>query len=173
MSVLASGLALAAFAFLVHLVRWRVAPPKRTGRALIVTLVGAVFGGFAGLLVLAGVLPQLGELIPAGPVAWLHALLLALALCAAYVMTYPALEVESPTLVIVQAIARRGAEGIARRDLFEQLNDSVLLGPRVQDLLDEGLATCADGRYQPTAKGRTLARVFTLWRALLGASRGG
>ena len=100
-------------------------------------------------------------------------MLLALALAAAYVMTYPAIEVESPTLVMIEAITRRGAEGLPRELLFEQLNDAVLVAPRIRDLVAEGWAEEHDGRLQLTAPGRRLVRMFILWRRLLGAEQGG
>ena len=173
MAVLILGLALALFGFGLHLVRWRIARPPNSGKALVVTLVSGILGGAIVLALLSGISPELAALLPDGPLAMAHAVLLALALAAAYVMTYPAVEVESPTLVIVQAIARHGREGLARERLFEELDDSVLVAPRIQDLLDEELASRVDGRYRLTPKGRALARVFTLWRVVLGAPKGG
>jgi hypothetical protein len=173
MSVLIWGLALALFGFGLHLVRWRIARPPDSGRALVVTMVSGILGGAAVVALLSAIAPELAPLSPDGPLAMAHAILLALALAAAYVMTYPAVEVESPTLVIVQAIARHGDEGFSRARLFEELNDSVLVAPRIQDLLDEQLAERAEDRIRLTPKGRTLARVFTLWRAVLGAPKGG
>jgi hypothetical protein len=88
-------------------------------------------------------------------------------------MTYPAIEVESPTLVMIQAIARRGDEGLARATLFAQLNDEVLVAPRVRDLLSEGLAVERDGRLYLSAGGRRLVNLFFIWRRVLGAREGG
>ncbi len=173
MDVLVLGLGLAFFGFVLHLARWRIARPPSSGRALVVTLLSGIFGGLALLIALSWAAPGLAALLPDGPLALGHALLLALALAAAYVMTYPAIEVESPTLIIIQAIARPGAAGLARDRLFAELNDSVLVAPRIQDLLDEKLARREDGRYRLTEKGRALVRIFAVWRAILGASKGG
>ena len=173
MNVLVLGLGLALFGFVLHLARWRIARPPSSGRALVVTLLSGIFGGLALLIALSWAAPGLAALLPDGPLALGHALLLALALAAAYVMTYPAIEVESPTLTIIQAIARHGPEGLARDRLFVELNDSVLVAPRIQDLLDENLATREGGRYRLTGKGRTLARIFVTWRTILGAPKGG
>ena len=115
MAVLILGLALALFGFGLHLVRWRIARPPDSGKALVVTLVSGILGGAAVLTFLSMTSSDLALLLPDGPLAMAHAVLLALALAAAYVMTYPAVEVESPTLVIVQAIARHGADGLDRR----------------------------------------------------------
>ncbi len=169
------GLALALFAgaFLVHLVRWRIALPSATARALLVTFVFGILGGLVFVVLMARILPGLATLLPPEPFGTLQALLLSLAFAAGYVMTYPAIEVESPTLVMIQAIARRGDEGLARATLFAQLNDEVLVAPRVRDLLSEGLAVEREGRLHLSTRGRRLVNLFFIWRRLLGASAGG
>ena len=169
------GLALALFAgaFLLHLARWRMAPPVATTRALLVTFVFGILAGFVLVLGLASLLPGLADRLPADPFGLVQAVLLSLAFAAGYVMTYPAIEVESPTLVMIQAIARRGDTGLARATLFEQLNDEVLVAPRVRDLVREGLAIERDGRLHLSARGRRLATWFLVWRRVLGASEGG
>jgi hypothetical protein len=169
------GLALVLFAgaFLVHLVRWRIAPPSATARALLVTFVFGILGGLVFVVLMVRILPGLATLLPPEPFGTLQALLLSLAFAAGYVMTYPAIEVESPTLVMIQAIARRGDEGLARATLFAQLNDEVLVAPRVRDLLSEGLAVEREGRLHLSTRGRRLVNLFFIWRRLLGASAGG
>ncbi len=169
------GLALVLFAgaFLLHLIRWRIAPPSATARALLLTRVFGILGGLVLVLLMAWILPGLARLLPLDPFGILQAILLSLALAAGYVMTYPAIEVESPTLVMIQAIARRGDEGLARATLFEQLNDEVLVAPRVRDLLSEGLAVERDGRLHLSARGHRLVNLFFIWRRVLGAREGG
>ena len=169
------GLALTLFvlAFLVHLLRWRLARPRATARALVATFLGAILGGLALILAAAWFLPDLAARLPADAFGILEALLLALALAAGYVMTYPAIEVESPTLVMIRAIARRGPAGLDRAELFERLNDEVLVAPRVRDLLGEGLAEERSGRLYLSDGGRRLVNLFVLWRRLLGAREGG
>ena len=173
MPIVGLGLVLFAGAFLLHLIRWRLAPPGATTRALVATFVFGTLGGLALVLLLAGIVPGLTALLPPDPIAVLQALLLALALAAAYVMTYPAIEVESPTLVMIQAIARRGEEGLARTTLFAQLTDEVLVAPRVRDLLSDGLAVERGGRLYLSESGRKLVKLFVLWRRVLGAREGG
>ena len=173
MSVVGLGLLLVLAGFLLHWIRWRLAPPADSARVLVMSWLAGIFGGLLLILLLGWVESRVANLLPEGPLGIAHAVLLSLALAAAYVMTYPAIAVESPTLVIIQAISRRGAEGLPRKALFEQLNDSVLVAPRIRDLLDERLAVRDDGRIRPTSRGRLLARVFIGWRALLGAPKGG
>jgi len=169
------GLALVLFAgaFLLHLARWRLAPPAATTRALLYTFIFGILGGLLLVLAMAWVRPGLGVWLPASPDGVLQSLLLALAFAAGYVMSYPAIEVESPTLVMIQAIARRGDRGLARATLFEQLNDEVLVAPRVRDLVTEGLAVESQGRLRLSARGRRLVSAFAAWRRVLGAEDGG
>ena len=169
------GLALLLFAgaFLLHLLRWRIAPPSATAQALVLTFVLGILGGLALVMSLAWSLPGLAAWLPSDPFGVLQAAVLALALAAGYVMTYPAIEVESPTLVMIQAIARSGGEGLARATLFDQLNDEVLVAPRVRDLVSEGLAVEREGRLHLSERGRRLVRLFLFWRRVLGAREGG
>ena len=173
MPIVALAFVLFAGAFLAHLVRWRVACPSATARALILTFVFGILGGLVFILLLAQLLPGLGTLLPPEPFGILQAILLSLAFAAGYVMTYPAIEVESPTLVMIQAIARRGDEGLSRTTLFAQLNDEVLVAPRVRDLLSDGLAVEREGRLHISTRGRRLVNLFFIWRRVLGAREGG
>ncbi len=78
------GLALVLFAgaFLLHLIRWRIAPPSATARALLLTFVFGILGGLALVLLMAWFLPGLADLLPSDPFGVLQALLLSLALAA-------------------------------------------------------------------------------------------
>jgi hypothetical protein len=131
-------------------------------------LVAAAVTWFAGR-----VLPGAAVFVPPDAGEGLRALLLALALAAAWVMTYPAIEVESPTLVIVAAVAAAGPDGLAEAALRRALGDDALVRPRIRDLLDEGLAEARAGRLRLTARGAALARLFALWRRVLGLGTGG
>ena len=173
MPIVSLALALFAFAFLSHLVLWRVSRPAATARSLVLTFIVAILGGLALVFWAAAAQPALAAWLPASPGAVLLSSILALALSAGYVMTYPAIEVESPTLVMIQAIARRGDTGLARRVLFEQLDDRVLVAPRVRDLLSEGLAVERGGRLHLGPRGHRLVRLFLVWRRILGAGEGG
>jgi hypothetical protein len=173
MPIVSLALVLFAGAFFLHLARWRLAPPAATTRALLCTFIFGILGGLLLVLAVAWALPGLAARLPSQPFGVLQSLLLALAFAAGYVMSYPAIEVESPTLVMIQAIARRGARGLARATLFEQLNDDVLVAPRVRDLVTDGLAVETQGRLRLSEGGRRLVSAFALWRRVLGAEDGG
>lgn len=124
-------------------------------------------------LVLSRAIPAIAPLFPSGPAQWLQSLILALALAAAYVMTYPAIEIESPTLLMASLIQSRGEEGIELETLCRTLNDEALVIERLQDLCNEGLAIHHKDRFFLCAGGKRLASVFIFWRKLLGLARGG
>lgn len=173
MPIVALGLGLFFFAFLLHLIRWRLAPPADSARVLLLTFVLGILGGLGAVLLLGWMVPGMSDRLPANAWGVLHALLLALGLAASYVMTYPAIEVESPTLVMIQAIARRGAAGMPREFLFERLSDAELVAPRVRDLLADGFAVEEQGRLHLSDRGCNLVGLFVFWRRLLGAREGG
>jgi hypothetical protein len=173
MSVFATGTGLFLMAFVAHVLWWRRRRPRQSAQTLIYLLTAVVLLGWIIAIIAASTLHAASDVFPADPFAWLQALTLALALAAAYVLTYPALEVDSPTLVIIEAIAERGPAGIAAEEFHRRLNDSVLVMPRLQDLLDEGLVVLKNDHYAPTRKGVMLARIFIAWRKLLRAGVGG
>lgn len=102
-----------------------------------------------------------------------RALMLAGAMAAAYIATYPALEAASPSLVILNDIDVAGSAGLPRQQLFDTMTDAVLLAPRIADLLGEGLVCCQEGRYRLTGKGERLAHLFIGLRKLLRLPAGG
>jgi hypothetical protein len=173
MSIAVTGVGLFMAAFVIHVAWWRLGRPRRSGQTLIVLMVAVI--GITWLVVFASALfwPAAAHLLPGNLIAFVHALVVALAIAAAYVMTYPAIEVESPILVLIDTIAKGGRAGVEFKELRHRLDNDALVAPRIQDLLDEGLLVLDDGRYRPTAKGVALARMFAGWRRIIGAGEGG
>jgi hypothetical protein len=172
-AVLTTALAWWAASFLAHLVLWKARLPRRPTRALL-----RVFGAglAAGLLSLAAA-PSLyagaGIPVPATPVGRLHAALLFVSLTLAYVTTYSAVEVDSPSLVMTKMIAGAGPAGLSRGEFDAALTDEVLVAPRVRDLVRDRLAALEGGRYRATRKGLRVAALFRFYRRVLGVSEPG
>ncbi|MBF0481348.1 MAG: hypothetical protein HQK81_08545 [Desulfovibrionaceae bacterium] len=173
MPVLIGGSVLTCVAFLIHLAIWRVRLPRRQTRCLVRIFMGVAAAGLTLRQPLSRLVPALAPWLPATLPQALHVLLFVAAMMSAYVISYSALEADSPTLVMVRHILAAGPGGIAPEVFFREMNDEVLVQPRLDDLLRDGLAELVDGRYRPTAKGRAMARLFTLFRAVLGAGKGG
>jgi hypothetical protein len=161
------------FAFVIHIVIWRIEPPRATGQSLILLLVTCVVGGAVLLAAGAYVLPGLQPFLPAPLGEWIQAIVTALAVACVYVMNYPAVEVESPTLVMIDIFARAEPDGLTRDDLYQRLSNDFLVVPRIEDLLREDLATESDGKCRLTVKGMKLEQIFNAWRRLLRAGIGG
>ena len=168
MNGLCLGLALSALFFLVHLVWWRLSRPRATARALFLGLAGGLVAAALGIPLATG---GLGLGYDLG--AHLQGLLLAAALGAAYIATYPALEVTSPTLAILDDIARSGRSGLDHRALVAKMDDGFLLLPRIADLENEGLVALSGDHYLLTAKGKRVAALFIRLRSLLRLPAGG
>lgn len=160
-------------AFGLHLVWWRIRRPKRSGQLLIVLFVVSISLTWVCLVAVSIAVPAMTAITPAGAAGWLQALLLALGGGAAYVMTYPAIEVESPTLVIVDALAQSGAEGISIGEFTAAMDNDFLVRDRIDDLVAEGLVRCENGLYSATPRGIALARAFIWWRAVTRGGIGG
>lgn len=172
MGALVWGLGLWLLGFLAHLAAWRVRTPRRQTRALLAIFFGVLA---AGVTVWAARGPQASWPAPTPTTAaeCLAAALLTASLALAYVISYSALEADSPTLVMVRMIAQAGRAGLPRAQFHRQLTDELLVLPRLADLVRDGLVELRDGRYRLLPKGRRLVTVFLLFRRVLGAGKGG
>lgn len=159
--VLPLGLFFFAVALLAHAGLWRVRLPRRHTRALALIFLG----GFIG-----------AEIAAAG--RWglssqARFTLLYLSLAMAYIITYSAIEADSPSLVIVRAIAGAGEAGLPESVLRDCCTDEILIRPRLDDLVRDGLVTHAAEGYALTLKGRRFISIFLFYRRLLGKPAGG
>lgn len=91
----------------------------------------------------------------------------------AYIVTYSAIEVDSPSLVMVLTIAQAGLEGLDKYKLKQKIEQDILITNRVRDLLSGDLISF-DGRlYRLRPKGAIIARIFIAYRKLLRVPKGG
>ena len=162
------------FSFFIHLAVWRIKLPKRQTKTLLL-LMFSVLG--AALLLLRAYGAHLallsGLAVPVSVGDYLHLALLNISLILSYMITYSALEADSPSLVMVMTVAGAGPEGITKSDFKYFVNDDKLVKPRIKDLVLDKMAWLESGRYRLTPKGRMLARLFIFYRALLGRGVGG
>jgi hypothetical protein len=172
MSVLLWAVNCVALAFVVHLVWWRVRLPRRHTRTLLILFLGipTVF-----ILLAPLVPPQTAQALhlPFGIAQYAQVMLFAVAMGLGYIISYSAVEADSPSLVIAGAIAGAGAEGLPEAALFEVASDDVLVKPRIADLLRDGHLRRAAGGYEITGKGRRFVSIFIVARRVLGAGKGG
>jgi hypothetical protein len=153
-----------AIAFVLHVLVWRIFKPRNDINALglvfiVLPLVagGALFGLFRGAV-------PLGDLI--------LAVILYLTAAAVYIQTYPAIQSNSPSLVIVHLIGR-SKSGMTLEQLKSTLTEAQMVQNKIGELADGGFATVAsDQTIQLTPRGKLLADVFIAYRKLLALHEG-
>ncbi len=160
-----SGLITFIIAFLIHLLIWRgVKVPKKQTNALLIIFF-STFVVITVLLIYTGINKNYFEV--------LRSSILFTSLTVAYVFTYTALEVDSPTLVFIKSIADTGKNGLPKDDFDKLMNDELLIKPRVKDLVRDNFIVENDNKYELSAGGRMFVNIFIFYRKLLNAPRGG
>ena len=162
------------FAFLAHILIWRIRLPERQTRALLLVMLSVLSGTVVMLKVFGGFLAaRYGWSVPETSGDYLHLALLNVSFILSYIITYSAIEADSPSLVIVLAVAAAGPAGLPEDDCRSSFSDDRLIRPRIKDLVLDRMAHCEDGRYRLTFKGRLLAALFVAFRKLLDRGKGG
>lgn len=159
--------------FLLHAVIWRWGVPRESAKALSVCLgMGLVL--VAALLGLAWLtLPEYAWLTLHDPVEYTMAFLFATSIATSYLLSYPAVEVESPSLTIIEMVAARGSAGLSIAELETRFPYDEIIQPRIDDLYREGYATRIQREIILTSRGAMLARLFVLWRNAFCLQKGG
>ncbi len=171
MTVLFWSTILIFLAFILHLALWRTRLPKRQTRTMLLLFFGVLITGV--IVLSSSSITLLGIESPSNLLEFLHISLFFTSFTLAYMITYSAMEADSPSLVILNHIADAGSEGVAKDVFFDSLNDDILVKPRIKDLLRDKMAYLEEGRYRLTPKGIRFARIFILFRGLLKAPKGG
>jgi len=167
MTVLSLSLIVLLGALAMHLVWWRIRLPRRQTRAIIFITLGAY------LLVL-GLAALAGGAWSVSLAQAIHVAFIVLPVLGAYVISYSALEADSPTLVMMLLLDRAGPRGMEEAAFLAALDDDLLVIPRINDLVRDGMAGIDDkGRYRLRRKGLALVRFVGLHRKLLGREAGG
>ena len=167
-NVLISGFLVFIACLAVHVVVWRVRRPSNPPVALAVIFF--VLSPLPGFLI-ARYLPGLAAGISAG--GWAAVYLLHVSLSCAYIMSYPAVEAVSPSLVIALMLGRAGERGVASGEIERFFASDVVLAPRFRDLVDSGFASESGGAFTLTPRGRAIIRFFILFRRIMGLPEGG
>jgi hypothetical protein len=164
MNVLFYGAGLILVALFIHLVIWKISIPRNQIKALL-TIFLATFA--IGVFIISKAQPL------ASICEYLQLFFFFTSLTLAYITTYPALEVDSPSLVIVIYIIEASPEGLDRNTLEQEMNNDILVAPRLRDLITANLAFLDGNNYKPTKKGVFLARLFITYRKLLKKTQKG
>lgn len=174
MSVLLYGIALILVAFLIHLCVWKIYLPKNQKRALLFIFFGTLL---AGAIVLrkfsAEDLRLFGIPAPQSPYDYIRLSAMFISLLLAYMVTYSAIEVDSPSLLQILIIAKAGKVGLEEKEFRRLMSDELLVKPRIKDLVDDKLVYLENGKYKLAKNGALVARIFIFYRSLLKLGKGG
>jgi hypothetical protein len=173
-----SGLLAAVLAFVLLLVAqfivWRVVRPSGHYLPLLGLYLVALLATVGVFRALGGVALAAAWLVPGTIRDVMNFLTLYTAGTMAYIVTYSAVQADSPSMMILLQIEQGGASGLRREAMMTSLGDSVVVLPRLQDLVTGGLATIdAHQRYVITPRGTMLARLYIAYRTLLRMEKGG
>lgn len=172
MNIFLSSLLFFFLAFLIHLLIWRVRLPYKQSRSLLLSF-------YLTFVIASLFLPFIPHgrvwslLLPHDLLELAHVLVIFTSLTLAYLITYSALEADSPSLVMVNLIAQAMPEGLSTLDLEKQLNDDLLIVPRIKDLLRDNLATLQGDKLVLTPQGRAFVQIFIFFRSWLKIGKGG
>jgi hypothetical protein len=165
---LASALAVFAAVWLLHVLWFRISPPRTRVQALLV-LFAVGFVVFAAALAWAAQSRRLAGPVPLPATALVFYALLSFA----YIIIYTAIEVDSPSALIALLVHARGDEGMTFRELREVLTDDNLVMARVRDLVAVGSVSHTATGFRLEPRGLRIARTFDIYRRLLNRGRGG
>jgi len=170
MKTLIWGFGIFALAFLIHLIIWRIKIPKAQTKTLIRIYFGTLVIVFFSFLT-EQIIDK--NVLPISFLELFHIFLLYTSLVLAYLTTYSALEVDSPSLIMVTSVANAGLNGLTKSDFNKLMTDDVLIKPRIRDLTRDNLAYVCNGKYRLTKAGFYFIQIFITYRKLLNAPKGG
>ena len=157
-----------ALAFLIHLVWWRIRLPRRQLPTLFKGMLLFLPLGLAGLNGV-GLWPGPWLLSPAAALV----ALIYLSLTITYVITYSALEADSPTLSLMRWIAAHPG-GVSQGELDGFMASRPFVQARLRALQDDGLTEQRGDRVFMKGRPSLFFRIILGWRVLYGTlERGG
>ncbi len=170
MEILVSGIVVFIASIFIHILIWRVRSPGQRGLTLffIFFILPLIIWLFYSVFAFMGVLPMgYGP----GLIEGAAILLLHYSLSAAYIMTYPAVEALSPTLVIALFMGE-SSTATAHEELIRLFPEESILTPRIMDLARAKLVRLDNETLSLTFRGRVLIQFFILFRAFIGLKPG-
>jgi len=96
-----------------------------------------------------------------------------ISLTLAYIITYSAIEADSPSLAIVLTINSAGSYGLEEEVLDKIMTNDILVKPRIRDLIIDKMVYVDGEKYKLTPKGLLLVRTFIFYRKILNTEKGG
>lgn len=168
-----AGLAVFGLLVVAHVVVWRLRRPAGQYVGLVALALGTLAASLVTFLAAGAIGAPGAAFLPGTALDYATIVVLYGALFLAYVTTYSAVQADSPSITILLRIDEAGERGLATGELLAELDDRVLVLPRLDDLVRGGLARHDNGRYVIGPCGALMARVHRGYRALLMMEKGG
>ena len=168
------GLLLFTISLACHVLVWRfIRPGNNLSNLLAVFLLlpGILYITLI-LLVRYGLLLHTGEAPPMTAPELFAVFFLHTALSAAYIVSFPALQANCPSLTILLVIKSSMPRGNTYSEIKSAFTKESSLSLRELDLIEARLIKKSGSAYTITSKGRFLLLPFILFRRLLGLSAG-
>lgn len=163
MNVFLTLSALVGALFMVHLAWWRIRLPRRQRPVLLALF---IVGGAVLSPAIAWLARACG-LEPLDWIQWLNVALGVVAFALAYVVTYSALEADSPTLSLLRFIDDQGPAGASYEDLVAFIERRPFVNARLGALIEENMLIEEAGRYRLAEHPYTLFRLVLFHREVV------
>lgn len=173
MKVLFWGSALFCLAFSLHLIIWKVRIPERQIKVVLQIFFGTFTIAILTLWAASSLVSNFNLFSPKSLLEYLHISFFFVSLTLAYITTYSAVEVDSPSLVMIMIIANAGRDGLDEKQFAKTMTDDLLVTPRVKDLILDKMVYLDGNKYRLTPRGLLLAHIFIFYRRILNAGKGG
>lgn len=157
MSILTNAIFALAVAWGAHLAIWRFRLPKAQLKALLIIFFWTWIATVVFWLVKGWPTTGLVSFFYFSLIYW------SAALC--YVITYSAMEGDSPTLSLTRHLHRRGEEGVSHEEIEEFFRQRPFVGARVKALVTDNVFIEEEGGYR-LSPGR-----YLFFRVILGYRR--
>ncbi len=146
--------------FVIQVIVWRIKVPKRQSKWII-------FININILIVFLLIIAYQFQTFFVSSIYIFNFIIFHLIALMSYLITFSAIEADSPSLLILYLIYLQKTDGLLRDDLYHLLNDQVLIHTRINDLLVGKMAFKSDDRIYLSGKGKVMAFMFHQYRRLL------
>jgi hypothetical protein len=163
MNALLFGTGLAALAFFIHVVLWRVRVPRGEWRALVLVFTVIAVLAFSAVLIS----PRVARFGMSTPRLILAGLLFG-GFGIVYLILFSALESDSPTLTMLQLVWQQRRSGITEGELADRSAERAYAQMRLQQMLRDGLAEQVGSRILATRRGRRVTLIVLAYCRILG-----
>lgn len=124
-------------------------------------------------LVFTGIFHEKFTFLPYGFWQYLHVAIFYVPVMLSYVITYVALEDDSPSMTIARFVEMSGDKGSSRDEISRIISDETLILPRINAMVKNDWIECVNERYFIKPKGLFHSRLFALVLKFLNINREG